>query len=85
MDERRVYGNYIVGQGKDFTVKQVKSNFGYENQLIADEWYVVHVTGKVIGCYAYTNADMAHALAMGLEQRDLKLVAEEMEKVLRGE
>lgn len=80
MDRRKVFGHYIVGQGGDFRVKQLESHYGYERCLDLRLWYVVHLTGAIMG--TYTDETYAISLAQGLEKRDQKKMAAEMEKVL---
>lgn len=83
MDERKVYGQYIVGQGKDFKVKEPKTHYGYDKRLEPELWYIVHITGKVLG--VYNNETFATSLATGLDKRDQKKLADEMDRILRGE
>lgn len=83
MDNRKVYGQYIVGQGKDFKVKPAKTHYGYDKTLTPDSWYIVHITGKVLGMYA--NEMFAQTLAIGLDKRDQKILADEMDRILRNE
>lgn len=81
MDKRKVYGHYIVGQGRDFRVKEPKNGIGVLNTLQSEVWYVVHINGRVLG--AYHDETFANTLAYGLDQRDQKMLADEMEKILR--
>lgn len=83
MDNRKVYGQYIVGQGKDFSIKENKSGYGFDNSLDPNQWYIVHITGKIIG--AYINKEWANNLAIGLDRRDRLRLADEMERILRGD
>jgi len=83
VDERKVYGQYIVGLGKDFRVKQNQAHYGFDKTLIPDAWYIVHITGKVLGCY--TDEFLATNLAKGLDKRDQKRLSDEMDKILRNE
>jgi hypothetical protein len=80
VDERKVYGQYIVGQGKDFKVKPNKTHYGFDKMLISDRWYIVHITGKVLG--NYDNETFASNLAKGLDKRDQLKLSEEIEKIL---
>jgi len=83
LDNCKVYGQYIVGQGKDFKVKPNKTHYGFDKTLEPETWYIVHITGKVLGLYA--NEMFATTLATGLDKRDQKRLADEMDRILRGE
>ena len=80
VDERKVYGQYIVGQGKDFRVKPNKTHYGIDKMLIQDAWYVVHITGQILG--TYTDETLATILAKGLDGRDRMELSEEIEQML---
>ena len=80
MDERKVYGQYIVGLGRDFRVKPNKTHYGIDKTLIPDAWYVVHITGQILG--TYTDEALATILAKGLDGRDRMELSEEIEKML---
>lgn len=83
MDERKVYGQYIVGQGKNFVLKSNKTHYGFDQTLVPDAWYVVHITGQILGMYP--DEGLATILAKGLDGRDRMELNEEMDKVLRGQ
>lgn len=83
MDDRKVYGQYIVGMGKDFKTKPNKAHYGFDATLDPSIWYVVHITGKILG--SYVDEGLANILAKGLDKRDRGILTEEMEKVLSGE
>ena len=80
MDERKVFGQYIVGQGKDFKMKKNKTHYGYDRTLDPEAWYIVHITGRVLGVYA--NETFAISLATGLDKRDHNKLAAEMDRIL---
>ena len=80
MDNRKVYGQYIVGKGNEFKVKENKIHYGYEKSLEPEMYYIVHITGKVLGMY--NNETFATNLAMGLDKRDQKILSDEIEKIL---
>lgn len=83
MDDRKVYGQYIVGLGRQFRVKLNKEHYGYDKRLVPDAWYIVHISGKVLGCYS--DEHLAENLAKGLDKRDQKRLSEEMDKILLKE
>ncbi len=80
---KRKKGQYILGQGKDFTVKLPSNGIGYCIELEPDWWYVVHApTGKIVGYYA--NEELAVNLAIGSDLKDRKELDKQMENVILG-
>lgn len=79
-------GKYIIGQGKDFKIKNPlpKNGIGYDNELYGIRWYIVDsTTCKVVG--DYDNCHAATQCAIFLHKADELKLANEMDKLLRGE
>lgn len=85
MSTREIIGQYVVDLGANLKLKQDcikrKYHIGYDRSLIPGEWYVVFIqTGAIMG--HYEDFIVARHLAVGLDKRDQKNLASEMEKVL---
>lgn len=78
---KRRRGQYIVGEGADFRVKNNHDGYGYVHELVMNNWYVVHAhTGKILGQYA--SYELAAKLAIGLDKTDQEKLNKEIENIL---
>lgn len=81
---KRKRGQYILGQGKDFTIKLPSNGIGFFRELEPNWWYVIHApTGKIVG--QYIDEDLAIKLTIGSDLKDKKTLQDEMEKVIIGD
>jgi len=83
LDNHKTYGYYIVGQGKDFKIKERYNYYDYERHLDPELWYIVHIDGKIVG--KYESRLFAVSLAQGMNRVDQHKLDVEIERILRDE
>jgi len=78
------YGNYLAVEGHQLKGKMPKNGIGYFVEFDPHSMYVINILTKtIVGKYAQT--DLAYKCAEFLDKADQLKLANEMDKILRGQ